>query len=139
MGLIRTKDGRNVSVASKNGYTLQGVRIAKKYLDEIGHNRRNFPIDKLVEYYNDVKQANATASGCKPCQATRFYNGILNYYEYGKLTLVANGIATEEQIDNYEEPKEAQEDVKKDEVDKQSTEEVKVAQKAIKRAKKAKQ
>ncbi len=138
MGLIKTKDGRNVSVASKNGYTLQGVRKAKKYLDEIGHNRRNFPIDKLVEYYNDVKQANATASGCKPCQATRFYNGILNYYEYGKLTLVANGLATEEQIDNYEEPKEAQEDVKKDEVDKLSTEDEKVPQKAIKRAKKAK-
>ena len=136
MGLIKTKDGRNVSVASKNGYTLQGVRKAKKYLDEIGHNRRNFPIDKLVEYYNDVKQANATASGCKPCQATRFYNGILNYYEYGKLTLVANGIATEEQIDNYEE---AQEDVKKDEVDKLSTKDEKVPQKTIKRAKKAKQ
>lgn len=138
MGLLRTEDGRRVSIASKNGYTLEGVRKAKRYLDEIGHNRRNFPLDKLVEYYNDVKSANAVATGCKPCQATKFYNGIVNYYQYGKLTLVANGIATEEQIDNYDEPKEAPQDEIVDEVEQLPTEEVKVAKKAIKRVKKGK-
>ncbi len=86
---------RNISVAAINGYTLDKVIKAKQYLNEIGQNRRTFPIEKLVEYYNDIKDTNEKVGSCSPCAANKFYNGIANYYEYGKLTLINSGKATE--------------------------------------------
>lgn len=86
---------RNISVAKINGYTLEKVLKAKAYLDEIGKNRRNFPIEKLVEYYNDVHGTKEIAVGCKPCQSSKFYNGLANYYQFGKTTLLVNGLASE--------------------------------------------
>ena len=97
MGLINQK--RNIAVAQVNGYTVEKVLRAKKYLREIGMNRRTFPIEKLVEYYNDIKGTHETAVGCRPCQATKFYNGIKNYVTYGELTLINNGVATESDLD----------------------------------------
>ena len=100
---------RNVSVAAINGYSLEKVKKAKEYLNEIGSNRRNFPIEKLVQYYNDIKGTKESAVGCKACAANKFYNGIANYYEYGRLTLIANGKATEADFEvnkvEVEEPK----------------------------------
>lgn len=86
---------RNISVAKINGYTLEKVLKAKAYLDEIGKNRRSFPVEKLVEYYNDIHGTKETAVGCKPCQSSKFYNGLANYYQFGKTTLLVNGLATE--------------------------------------------
>ena len=85
---------RNISVASKNGYTVEKVKLAKRYLDEIGSNKRNFDFKRLVEMYNSVFGTNEVASGCK-CQSPKYYNGIQNYYNYGKLTLINNGLATD--------------------------------------------
>ena len=85
---------RNISVAAKNGYTLEKVKLAKKYLDEIGSNRRTFPFSKLVGYYNEVYGTNESAQGCK-CQSPKYYNGLVNYLKFGKLTLIHNGLATE--------------------------------------------
>lgn len=95
-------ENRNISIAKINGYTYEKVMKAKKYLEEIGSNRRNFPFDKLVTYYNDVMGTNERASGCK-CQAPKYYNGLQNYFKYGKLTLINNGLATE---DDFEDKKE---------------------------------
>lgn len=86
---------KNISVAAKNGYRLDKVIKAKEYLDEIGSNRRNFNIERLVEMYNDIKGTNERAAGCKPCAANKYYNGLMNYYTYGKLILINNGLATE--------------------------------------------
>lgn len=86
---------KNISVAAKNGYRLDKVIKAKEYLDEIGSNRRNFSIERLVEMYNDIKGTNERAAGCKPCAANKYYNGLMNYYTYGKLILINNGLATE--------------------------------------------
>ena len=44
MGLIKTNDGKHISVSNINGYTVEKVLKAKEYLKEIGANRRNFPI-----------------------------------------------------------------------------------------------
>ena len=44
MGLIKDANGANVSVAAINGYTKENVIKAKRYLREIGNDRRNFPI-----------------------------------------------------------------------------------------------
>lgn len=85
---------RNISISAKNGYTLEKVLKAKQYLMEIGQNRRSFPFEKLVAYYNDILGYNDSPSGCK-CQAPKYYNGINNYYNFGKLTLLNNGLATE--------------------------------------------
>lgn len=90
----------NISVAKVNGYTLENVKKAKQYLDEIGSNRRHFPLERLVEMYNEVKGTNERAVGCRPCQSSKFYNGIMNYYTYGKLTLINNGVAKEEDFEN---------------------------------------
>lgn len=90
---------RNISVAKINGYTLEKVLKAKAYIDEIGKNRRNFPIEKLVEYYNDIHGTKEVAVGCKPCQSSKFYNGIMNFYQFGKTTLLVNGLATESDFD----------------------------------------
>ena len=99
MGLIKETNGATVSVASKNGYTKANVIKAKKYLKEIGSDRRNFPIERLVEMYNDVKGTNEKSVGCKPCQATKFYNGLQNYAYFGELTLINNGICTKDELD----------------------------------------
>lgn len=86
---------RNISVAKKNGYTLPKVLKAKQYLEEIGSNKRNFPFEKLVTYYNELLGTHDSTSGCR-CQSPKYYNGIYNYYNYGKLTLINSGVATEE-------------------------------------------
>ena len=99
MGLIRNDENKNISVATVNGYTAQKVLKAKRYLREIGSNRRNFSIERLVEMYNDVKGTREKAAGCKPCQATKFYNGLQNYAYFGEMTLINNGKATKEDLD----------------------------------------
>ena len=93
---------RNISISSKNGYTYEKVMKAKKYLEEIGSNKRTFPFDKLVSYYNDLLGTHEAATGCK-CQSPKYFNGISNYFKYGKLTLINNGIATEEDFEIKEE------------------------------------
>ena len=100
MGLIRdNKTGANISVARVNGYTMEKVIKAKRCLKEIGSNRRTFPIERLVEMYNDIKGTNEKAQGCKPCQASKFYNGIQNYAYFGELTLVNNNVCTNDDLD----------------------------------------
>lgn len=99
MGLIKTKDGREIVVAQVNGYTVEKVIKAKKYLKEIGSNRRNFPIERLVEMYNDIKGTRETPVGCKPCAANKYYLGLQNYVTYGEITLINNGVATKEDLD----------------------------------------
>ena len=95
-------ENRNISVAKVNGYTYEKVMKAKKYLEEIGSNRRNFPFDKLVTYYNDVFGTHDSVSGCK-CQSPKYYNGLQNYFKYGKLTLINNGLAKESDFELKEE------------------------------------
>lgn len=99
MGIIRDTNGANVSVAQINGYTKEGVIKAKRFLREIGSDRRNFPIDRLVEMYNELKGTSERSAGCRPCQATKFYNGIQNYAYFGELTLVNNNRCTREELD----------------------------------------
>lgn len=98
MGLLRDQ-GRNIAVASVNGYKKENVIKAKRYLREIGQNRRNFPIERLVEIYNDVKETNDKPTSCTPCSMTKYYNGIQNYAYFGELTLINNGKATKEELD----------------------------------------
>lgn len=98
MALIK-ENGRNVSVSTKNGYSIEKVRKAKEYLKEIGSNRRNIPVERLVEMYNDIKGTREKAVGCKPCQANKYYMGLQNYVTYGEMTLINNGIATKEDLD----------------------------------------
>lgn len=93
---------RNISIASKNGYTYEKVMRAKKYLEEIGSNKRTFPFETLVAYYNDLLGTHELATGCK-CQSPKYFNGISNYFRYGKLTLINNGLATEEDFEIKEE------------------------------------
>lgn len=90
--LIKDKNGNNISVSSVNGYTAEKVLKAERYLKEIGSNQRSFPMERLVEMYNDIKGTKERAQGCKPCQATKFFNGIQNYAYYGRLTLQNRGI-----------------------------------------------
>lgn len=98
MGLIKTADGKHISVAKVNGYTVEKVLKAKEYLREIGSNRRNFPIERLVEMYNEIKGTREVAVGCKPCQANKYYMGLQNYVTYGEITLINNGVATKEDL-----------------------------------------
>lgn len=93
------KTGANVSVASVNGYTKDNVIKAKRFLKEIGSNRRTFPIERLVEMYNEVKGTKEKAQGCKPCQATKYYNGLQNYAYFGELTLVNTNRCTKDELD----------------------------------------
>lgn len=93
---------RNISIASKNGYSLAKVKKAKEYLDEIGSNRRNFDFATLVGYYNDIYGTHELPSGCK-CQSPKYYNGLQNFYKFGKLTLIANGLATEADFEDKKE------------------------------------
>ena len=95
-------ENRNISIAKINGYTYEKVMRAKKYLEEIGRNKRTFDFATLVTYYNDIMGTNERASGCK-CQAPKYYNGIQNYFRYGKLTLINNGLAKEEDFEIKEE------------------------------------
>ena len=96
---------RNISVSKKNGYTLEKVLKAKQYLEEIGSNKRNFPFEKLVKYFNELHGTNDPLTGCR-CQSPKYYNGIANFYKFGKLTLINNGLATESDFDlKKEEPK----------------------------------
>jgi hypothetical protein len=99
MGLIKNVNGANVSIATINGYTKENVIKAKRYLKEIGNDRRNFPIERLVEMYNEIKGTNEKAVGCKPCQATKYFNGIQNYAYFGELTLVNNNKCTKDELD----------------------------------------
>jgi len=99
MGLIRDVNGANVSVAQINGYTKDNVIKAKRFLKEIGSDRRSFPIERLVDMYNEIKGTKERAVGCKPCQATKYYNGIQNYAYFGELTLVNNNKCTKEELD----------------------------------------
>lgn len=93
------KTGANISVASVNGYTKDNVIKAKRFLKEIGSNRRTFPIERLVEMYNEVKGTKEKAQGCKPCQATKYYNGLQNYAYFGELTLVNTNRCTKDDLD----------------------------------------
>lgn len=114
MGLIRDKKtGSNISVASINGYTAEKVLKAEEYLKEIGGNMRAFPLDRLVEMYNDIKGTKDRVPSCR-CQASKYYMGLQNYVTYGKLTLAANGIDIYSKED---EPKDVapEEEVKEDE------------------------
>lgn len=86
---------RNISVSKVNGYTFENVMKAKQYLDEIGQNKRTFPFARLVQMYNELKRTSDSEQGCK-CQSPKYYNGIANYFKFGKMTLIANGVATEE-------------------------------------------
>lgn len=99
MGLIKDVNGANVSIAAINGYTKENVIKAKRYLKEIGNDRRNFPIERLVEMYNEIKGTKEKAVGCKPCQATKYFNGIQNYAYFGELTLVNNNKCTKDELD----------------------------------------
>lgn len=100
MGLIRDeKTGANISVSQVNGYTKEKVIKAKRYLKEIGNNRRTFDVTRLVEMYNDIKGTKEKAQGCKPCQASKFYNGIQNYAYFGELTLVNNNVCSKDDLD----------------------------------------
>lgn len=99
MGLIRDNKGANISVAQINGYTKENVIKAKRYLKEIGNDRRNFPIERLVEMYNEVKGTKEKAIGCKPCQATKYFNGLQNYAYFGELTLINNNKCTKDDLD----------------------------------------
>lgn len=132
---------RNISIASKNGYTYEKVMKAKKYLEEIGSNKRTFPFETLVAYYNDLLGTHELATGCK-CQSPKYFNGISNYFRYGKLTLINNGIAKEEDFEIKEETpeeiapnrinlgNEASESVSEDKVDNTKEEEDKASDEA---------
>lgn len=132
---------RNISIASKNGYTYEKVMKAKKYLEEIGSNKRTFPFETLVAYYNDLLGTHELATGCK-CQSPKYFNGISNYFKYGKLTLINNGLATEEDFEIKEETpeeiapnrinlgNEASESVSEEKVDDTKEEENKVSDEA---------
>ena len=117
-------NGRNISVSAKNGYTLDGVRKAKEYLAEIGSNKRNFDFHRLIDMYNDMFGAHESYQICK-CQSPKYYNAIANYYKYGKLTLINNGVCTEADIEGDEiEASEAVSEVKVEDTPSETIEEV---------------
>lgn len=115
MGLIKTKDGRNISVSSVNGYTAEKVLKAEEYIKEVGGNIRTFPLERLVEMYNDIKGTKDKVPSCR-CQASKYFMGLQNYVTYGRLTLAANGIdvdAKEEVVEEEVVNEEVVEDVPK--------------------------
>ena len=150
MGLIKDANGANVSVAQVNGYTKENVIKAKRFLKEIGSDRRNFPIERLVEMYNEVKGTHEKAIGCKPCQATKYYNGLQNYAYFGELTLVNNNKCTKDDLDlaKIDEraamsgmtPTEYEAEVKaiEEEIEDEKKESIKERMKKVREAKKAK-
>ena len=95
-------ENRNISIAKVNGYTLEKVKRAKEYLNEIGSNKRHFDFKRLVSMYNDILGTNESPNGCS-CQSPKYYNGLLNYYNYGKLTLINNGYSESDFEDKKEE------------------------------------
>lgn len=139
MGLIRDEKGNNVSVASVNGYTKENVIKAKRYLKEIGSDRRNFPIERLVEMYNDIKGTREKAQGCKPCQATKYFNGIQNYAYFGELTLVNNNKCTKDDLDlDKIDAKEVETEVAEEPEVEEPKEDIKERMAKVRAAKKAK-
>lgn len=150
MGLIKDVNGANVSIAAINGYTKENVIKAKRYLKEIGNDRRNFPIERLVEMYNEIKGTKEKAVGCKPCQATKYFNGIQNYAYFGELTLVNNNKCTKDELDidlidraamsGFTEVKDYQNEVEaiKEEIEEQKKEDIKERMAKVRAAKKAK-
>ena len=139
MGLIKDKNGNNVSVATVNGYTKENVIKAKRYLKEIGSDRRNFPIERLVEMYNDVKGTNEKAQGCKPCQATKYFNGLQNYAYFGELTLVNNNKCTKDDLDlDKIDAKEVETEVAEESEVEEPKEDIKDRMAKVRAAKKAK-
>lgn len=85
-----------MAVSRNNNYTLEKALKCQKYLREIGKNKRNFPVDKLVAYHNEIKGTNYSADGCKPCLANKLYNSLQNYFAFAKAVLINNKLATEE-------------------------------------------
>ena len=150
MGLIKDVNGANVSIAAINGYTKENVIKAKRYLKEIGNDRRNFPIERLVEMYNEIKGTKEKAVGCKPCQATKYFNGIQNYAYFGELTLVNNNKCTKDELDidlidlasnsGFTSVEDYQNEVEaiKDEIEEQKKEDIKERMAKVRAAKKAK-
>ena len=137
MGLIKDANGANVSVAAINGYTKENVIKAKRYLKEIGNDRRNFPIERLVEMYNEIKGTHEKAVGCKPCQATKYFNGIQNYAYFGELTLVNNNKCTKDELNiDLIDAEPIVEEVAKEEKVKEDIKERMAKLRAIKKAKK---
>ena len=137
MGLIKDANGANVSVAARNGYTKENVIKAKRYLKEIGNDRRNFPIERLVEMYNEIKGTHEKAVGCKPCQATKYFNGIQNYAYFGELTLVNNNKCTKDELNiDLIDAEPIVEEVAKEEKVKEDIKERMAKLRAIKKAKK---
>ena len=105
MGLIKDKKtGRNISISAVNGYTAEKVRKAEQYIKEIGGQTRTFPLQRIVEMYNDIKGTHEKAPNCR-CQFSKYYMGIQNYITYGRLTLQANGIDVDSVEEKEEEPK----------------------------------
>lgn len=103
--MVIKKNNENVSVAEKNGYTAEKVRKAKRYMLEISRNRRGFPVEKLVEYYNELRNMHDIPTNCRPCMTAKYINSIENYVKYGEMTLIACGIATKEELEPDYEPK----------------------------------
>lgn len=144
------KTGANVSVASVNGYSKDKVILAKRYLKEIGSNRRTFPIERMVEMYNEVKGTKEKAQGCKPCQATKYFNGLQNYAYFGELTLINTNKCTKDELDldlidraamsGFTEVKDYQNEVEaiKEELEEQKKDDIKERMAKVRAAKKNK-
>lgn len=91
-----------MAVSRNNSYTLEKALKCQQYLREIGKNKRNFPVEKLVAYHNEIKGTNYSADGCKPCLANKLYNGLQNYFTFAKAVLINNKLATEEDFNPKE-------------------------------------
>lgn len=118
-----------MAVSRNNNYTLEKALKCQQYLREIGKNKRNFPVDKLVAYHNEIKGTNYSADGCKPCLANKLYNSLQNYFSFAKAVLINNKLATEEDFN----PKEKVVELKpKEEVEKEKVVELKPKKKTKK-------
>lgn len=138
MGLIRDNKGANISVAQVNGYTKENVIKAKRYLREIGKDRRNFPVERLVQMYNEIKNTNEKPQGCQPCQITKFYNGIQNYAYFGELTLINNNRCTKDELDIDKIDAAQAEEPQPEKVEEDKKSDIKERMKKVREAKKAK-
>lgn len=118
-----------MAVSRNNNYTLEKALKCQQYLREIGKNKRNFPVDKLVAYHNEIKGTNYSADGCKPCLANKLYNSLQNYFSFAKAVLINNKFATEEDFN----PKEKVVELKpKEEVEEEKVAELKPKKKTKK-------
>lgn len=138
MGLIRDNKGANISVAQVNGYTKENVIKAKRYLREIGKDRRNFPVERLVQMYNEIKNTNEKPQGCQPCQITKFYNGIQNYAYFGELTLINNNKCTKDDLDLDKIDAAQAEEPQPEKIEEDKKSDIKERMKKVREAKKAK-